>query len=198
MPLDVPTLLALAPVCAPAVAPQTLLAVAKAESGFDALAIGVNGQRPLRLSFPNRAAAAQAARRLIADGHDIDLGLAQINARTLGRLGLPVDAAFDPCRNLAASAKVLEAGYARAAPRPGEEQAGLRTALSFYNTGRPDRGFRNGYVSRVVAAAANLKAPVARQPPALTAAGPPPWDAFGDLGAASFVTPRPSAQGEVP
>jgi type IV secretion system protein VirB1 len=199
LPLDLATLLTLAPVCAPAVAPSTLLAVARTESGFDPLAIGVNGQRPSRLSFTSRTAAAEAARRLIANGQNIDLGLSQINARNLASLGLSIDAAFDPCRNLAASAKVLQVGFTRAAPRPGEEQAGLRTALSYYNTGGPDRGFRNGYVRRVVAAAASLEAPVARHPPALTAASPPPWDAFGDLGTAAFVAaPTAAARGATP
>lgn len=199
MPLDLATLLLLAPACGPNVAPSTLLAVARAESGFDPLAIGVTGSRPSRLTFPSRDAAAEAARRLVASGQNIDLGLAQINVRNLASLGLSIDEAFDPCRSLAASAKVLQAGFARAAPRPGEEQVGLRTALSFYNTGDQTRGFRNGYVARVVAAAASLAAAgprrTLRPPSAPTKARPPAWDSFGDLGAAAFVTSTPTAQG---
>jgi type IV secretion system protein VirB1 len=183
----------LAPACAPMVAPPTLLAVARAESGFDPLAIGINSPRPSRLSFTSRTAAAEAARRLIADGQNIDLGLAQINVRNLTSLGLSIDAAFDPCRNLAASAQVLQAGFERAAPRPGEEQAGLRTALSYYNTGRPDRGFANGYVARVTAAARELVPAIAATSQG-AAASPAPlprpsWDVFGGPSTArvSFV-----------
>jgi type IV secretion system protein VirB1 len=189
MLLDLPTLLDLVPVCAPAVAPQTLLAVAKVESGFDPLAIGVNGAWPRRLSFSNTAAAAEAAHVLIAQGENVDLGLGQINVRNLAGLGLSIDAAFDPCRNLAASAHVLAADYQRAIPGAGAGQAALRTALSLYNTGRPDRGFANGYVARVMAAASRLKpaitTPTATRPAADLVATQPAgaaWDVFGSAG----------------
>ena len=165
MPLDLATLLTLAPVCAPTVAPSTLLAVAQAESGFDPYVIGINGPKPSHLTFNSRSAAADAARRLVSRGQNIDLGLAQINVRNLPRLGLSIDAAFDPCRNLAASAQVLQADFARAAPGAGEEQAGLRAALSYYNTGSPDRGVANGYVAKVIAAASQIV-------PALAASAP--------------------------
>ena len=86
--------------------------------------------------------------------------------------------AFDPCRNLAASAQVLRSSYFRAAPARGNEQAALRTAFSFYNTGDAVRGFRNGYVERVSRAAAEvvprLRLPVSVAPPDATPA--PTWD----------------------
>jgi type IV secretion system protein VirB1 len=137
MPLDLATLLALAPTCAPAVAPRTLLAVARAESGFDPYAIGVNGAPPLRVKARTPSEATTAARALLAAGRDIDLGLGQINVRNLTALGLDLEGAFDPCRSLAGSARVLRADYRRAAPDLGREQAALRTALSYYNTGHP-------------------------------------------------------------
>jgi type IV secretion system protein VirB1 len=181
--LDLAAFLALAPVCAPSVAPQTLLAVARVESGLDPLAVGVNGPRSRQLSYADPVDAVRAARALIAAGENIDLGLGQINSKNLAPLGLTVEDAFDPCRNLAAAAQILAAGYRRAAPDSEHEQEGLRTALSFYNTGRPDRGFANGYVAKVTAAAQVV--------PALTASDdasssrpptPPPrpaWDVFG-------------------
>jgi type IV secretion system protein VirB1 len=183
MPLDPALLHALSATCAPQVAPATLLAIGKVESGFDPLAIGVNGPRPHRLTFATREVAAAAAHNLIEGGANIDLGLGQINSRNLAPLGLSVEEAFDPCRNLAASAEVLVSGYRRAAPQAGHEQAAIRTALSFYNTGSPDRGFANGYVAKVVTAAQIV--------PALTVSDdaspsrpptPPPrpdWDVFG-------------------
>lgn len=193
MPLDLATLIALAPSCAPAVAPATLLAVAKVESGFDPLVIGVNGHSPRRLSFSDPAKAAQAARTLITSGRNIDLGLGQVNVRNLGWLGLSVDAAFDPCRNLAASAQVLRAGFEKALPASDGEQAAVRTALSYYNTGRPDRGFANGYVAKVVGAAERMVPALA---PADTTSGPPSppkpnsrpaWAVFGTGSATPFV-----------
>ncbi|WP_421937326.1 lytic transglycosylase domain-containing protein [Phenylobacterium sp.] len=176
MPLDPAAVLALAAACAPEVAPHTLLAVAQVESGLDPLAIGVNGPGG-RASRPRtRAQAVEQATGLIAAGRNIDLGLAQINSRNLGGLGLSVADAFDPCRSLAASARVLAMGYRRAAPQAGREQAGLRTALSYYNTGHPTRGLANGYVARVAAAAGTAAAQAPR--PIAIAAPPPAWDVF--------------------
>jgi type IV secretion system protein VirB1 len=193
MPLDLAALLTLAETCAPAVAPSTLLAISQVESGFDPLVIGVNGPASRRLTFTSPAAAAAAAHRLVATGANIDLGLGQINVRNLPRLGLSVEAAFDPCRNLAASAQVLTADYLRTAPAAGQEQDGLRTALSYYNTGRPDRGFANGYVAKVSAAAARIvPALEASDAPARPQPAPPPaerpaWAVFGGASATSFV-----------
>lgn len=183
---------ALAAQCAPSVAPQTLFAVARVESGLDPLAIGVNGRQRAQLHPASGAEAAATAERLISQGLSVDLGLSQINSRNLPALRLTISDAFDPCRNLAASAQVLTAGYHRLAPAPGQEQAALQASLSLYNTGDPGRGFRNGYVSKVLAA-------VRQGIPALKPATgptetdptskPPIWDVFGETSpkAASFV-----------
>lgn len=188
--LDLNLILSLSQACAPQVAPETLAAIAYAESRFNPIAIGVNrGPRPTR---PPRdaAEAARVARGLLARGANLDLGVAQINSDNLDWLGLSVEAAFDPCRNLAAAGEVLRAGY-----RPikgADPQAALRVALSRYNTGHPERGFRNGYVARVERAAVALgvagnDAPrtgpgndgVAPIPiPAAPPATPQPWDVF--------------------
>ena len=156
MLLSLAAALSLAQRCAPGVAPETLLSVAHAESGFDPLSIGVNGPRPQALHPATPAAAAAMAGRLLAAGRNLDLGIAQINVRTLRRLNLSVADAFDPCLNLAAAARVLTANYQGAAPRAASTQAALRVALSLYNTGDPQRGFRNGYVGRVDASAARV------------------------------------------
>jgi type IV secretion system protein VirB1 len=182
MILDPATVLALALRCAPTVAPTTLLAVARTESGLDPLVIGVNrGGRQIPQPHTRQEAIA-TARSLLVNGANFDLGLVQINSTNLARLGLTIEDAFDPCRNLAAGALMLQAGYVAARPSAPGDQAALRTALSLYNTGTPQRGFRNGYVARVQASA----------PPQATLEGPSPsaptWDVFGDLRAASFVT----------
>jgi type IV secretion system protein VirB1 len=157
--------------CAPAVEPATLVSVAAIESGFDALVIGVNGARRQVLHPASAAEAEKLAVALIARGADVDLGLGQINSRNLGALRLSVQAAFDPCANLAASGRLLQDGYARASRRLGRGQAALLTALSLYNTGDDRRGFRNGYVARVLAAAG---APVPRSAPPPRPADAPP------------------------
>ncbi|HEY2355942.1 MAG TPA: lytic transglycosylase domain-containing protein [Phenylobacterium sp.] len=193
MPLDLSAMQTLAEACAPSVAPATLLAISKVESGFDPLVIGVNGTAPRRLSFQSPSAAAAAARQLIAEGASVDLGLGQINSRNLPGLGLSLEAAFDPCRNLAAAAQVLVSDYLRTAHAVGQEQYGLRTALSYYNTGRPDRGFTNGYVTKVLAAAARIVPALAAPdiqplfPPPHAPSEHPAWAVFGGAPASSFV-----------
>lgn len=191
MPLDPAAFLALASQCAPGVAPETLLAVARVESGLNPLAIGVNAKWAARPKPRSIAEAVAAAQELIASGRDIDLGLAQINVRNLPRLGLSLEGAFDPCRNLAASARVLREGYAAGMARHGPGQGALRTALSYYNTGHPQRGFRNGYVARVLAHAAAPVRPATAG--AAADADPPPtpaWDVFARATAAFVVSPQ--------
>jgi type IV secretion system protein VirB1 len=145
--------LALLQACAPTVAPSTLARVIQVESQGNPLAIHVNGVA-LEQKPRNAAEAAALARRYIAAGYSVDLGLMQVNSRNLERLGLTVPAMLDPCENLAAGALVLTDFFLSAAPRYSAPQAALQAALSAYNTGSFWRGFQNGYVARY------LKGPV--------------------------------------
>src|SRR3546814_12879796 len=86
-------------------------------------------------------------------GYNIDLGLGQINSANLGWLGLSVENAFEPCSNLAAAARVLATNYQAVARLAPSRDHAIATALSMYNTGDRQRGFRNGYVARVYASA---------------------------------------------
>ena len=195
--------LALALQCAPAVAPETLLSVVQVESGFNPLAIGVNGAPRTTVTASSPQDAVAQARGLMAAGRNLDLGLAQINSRNLGWLGLTIEDAFDPCRNLAAAARVLQAGYSPTADL-GEQPALLR-AISRYNTGDARRGFANGYVSKVTTAAARIVPAIqgaAIAPAPVQSAEPPPrpaWDVFGRSAGGGFVirlsTPAPTSDG---
>jgi type IV secretion system protein VirB1 len=128
----------LAAACAPQVAPQTLAAIAQTESRLDPLAIGDNtAHRSYRPQ--SKADAIALARRLIAAGHNLDLGIMQINQTNMNWLGLTLDRAFDPCHSLWAGATVL-------------------TAFSRYHTGDPRKGFRDGYVARIVRASLRMPA----------------------------------------
>lgn len=141
-------LLALASQCAPSVAPETVLAIIHTESSGEPFALNVNGGRqPAKQS--NAADAVATARRYVAAGYSVDLGLGQINSRNMRWLGLTWETVFDPCTNVAALARVLTTNYN--AVKPGRDpQTALRVALSMYNTGSQTRGFRNGYVAKVV------------------------------------------------
>jgi type IV secretion system protein VirB1 len=209
MDLDLDAMIGLAERCAPTVAVSTLLSVVHAESGFKPLAIGVNGPTPRSLYPANVEAAAETATRLIAAGRSIDLGLGQINSANLSWLGLTVADAFDPCKNLAAAARVLATGYRPSDVTPTGRQAALRVAFSRYNTGDAARGFRNGYVARVEQSAAEIvprltppgetaaAGPRLADPVAVAAAlEPPDWDVFSRAPTSDvfvFPTSRSSA-----
>jgi type IV secretion system protein VirB1 len=152
-------ILALASQCAPSVAPETVLAIIQTESSGEPFALNVNGGRqPARQT--NAADAAATARRYVAAGYSVDLGLGQINSRNMRWLGLTWETVFDPCTNVAALARVLTTNY-NAVSAGRDPQTALRVALSMYNTGSQTRGFRNGYVAKVVGNAgdATLRAP---------------------------------------
>ncbi|MBA4759906.1 type IV secretion system protein VirB1 [Sphingomonas laterariae] len=153
MILDVASLLSIAGACAPSVAPETLLSIVHTESRFNSLAIGVNSPGVRQPRPATKAQAIAAARSLIRQGYNIDLGLGQINSANLGWLELSVEDAFEPCRNLAAAARVLAKNYQAVMRIAPSRDHAIATALSLYNTGDRRRGFRNGYVARVYASA---------------------------------------------
>ena len=207
MTISLATLLAQ---CAPQVAPSTMAAVVSTESKGNPFAIGVNRGRQVRQPT-SVVEAATIARALLARGANLDLGLGQINSSNLRWLGLSVEAAFDPCQNVAAAARVLAINYRRAVavrhPTP------LGAALSAYNTGSMRRGYRNGYVARVyaasgtpggrhpatppvqlVAVANDATAPAAAAAPVPVPVGPatppapPAWDVFAQASSARVFT----------
>lgn len=142
--------LALALACAPRVAPDVLLSVAYAESHWHTLAIhdNVTGDS---FAPTSKQQAEQIASRLIAEGHNPDLGLLQINAANLARTGLTIVTAFDPCASMHAGAQVLLENYSGGATS-GEQQTAILRALSAYNTGSAVAGL-HAYAPLVLAAA---------------------------------------------
>lgn len=138
----------LATQCAPNVAPETVAAIVQTESRGNPLALNVNGGRqPARPTIA--ADAITTAKRYVAAGYSVDLGLGQINSRNMRRLGLSWERVFDPCTNIAALGQILSQNY-RAVAGGRHPQTALRLAISLYNTGSTSRGFRNGYVAKVV------------------------------------------------
>lgn len=186
----------LAATCGPTVHVTTLASVASTESKFNTLAIGDNNSgRSYKPATAEQAVAIATA--LIRQGHSIDLGLMQVNSKNLRGLGMSVADTFDACKSIKAGARVLVEGYRH--PGDGvDTQPALMRALSHYNTGNAERGFRNGYVRRVQYAAQQVVpairlggsagpvvvgpeggseavAPAAPPPPPPT---PPSWDVF--------------------
>ena len=152
-------------------------------------------QSPIPLPA-TRDIAVQIASKLLEAGHSVDIGIMQINSANFGRLGLTLEAAFDPCKSVAAGAAVLAGGYTGGATHEGQQSA-LRVALSKYNTGDAQRGFANGYVHKVELAAGRIvpaldvgAAPAAIDSQSLPAAAPvapadpnapPSWDVWSSF-----------------
>jgi type IV secretion system protein VirB1 len=129
-------------------------------------------------------------------GYSVDLGLGQINSRNMRWLGLTWDTVFDPCTNVAALARVLTTNY-NSAKIGRDPQTALRVALSMYNTGSQTRGFRNGYVAKVLRNAGIVQSEAASAPLFLAVVAPLPNDQRSLLLAENAV-PEPSPVQERP
>lgn len=144
--------LVLAQQCAPQIATETLAAVVSVESGFQPFAIRINSDHPLADQPKTRSEAIETATILIAEGHDIDLGLGGINSDNLGQLDLSVSDSFDFCLNLKASAALLD-GYYRIALQAGATptQAEAVMLRSYFGNGDASLGEMVGYDKQVLA-----------------------------------------------
>ena len=123
--------------------PSTLMAqVMRVESNFNPYAIGVVGGRLARQprTLSEAVASAQA---LIQMGKNFSVGIAQVNLHNLQKYGLSsLEAAFSPCQNIQAGARILAECYQRAHD--------WGKALSCYYSGNFSTGFRHGYVQKVL------------------------------------------------
>lgn len=145
--------------CAPTVHPETMAAVIAAESRGHQFAIADAG--PVALPWSQRKhlvrshymdslnAAVEKATELVANGHTVSLGLAQVNDRNLSKYGVTIRDMFNPCTNVAVGGKILTEFYVRAVRKFGQTPAALHAALSAYNSGDWVRGARDGYVGMV-------------------------------------------------
>lgn len=191
MILSLATFVQLAVSCGPSVHPDTLAAVARTESRFHTAAINDNTDGGRYFPGSVEEAVNVATELITTKRHSVDLGLMQINSTNLPGLGMTIADTFDACKNIRAGARVLVSDYR---PELGENaQSALLRALSRYNTGHAERGFSNGYVTRVQASAQQivpairlLGAPTTGQgqgeaTPAAPATPPlpPAWDVFG-------------------
>src|ERR1700733_11456084 len=133
--LTIAAALAIASQCAPAVDPQMLVGIAQQESGLETMTLHDNVSGKVL----HGTGVIDAATQLIAAGHSVDLGAWQINSRNLSLLGLGIADAFEPCKSVAAAARLVE-------------------LFSRYNTGSPSRGIANGYAPAVMASIRAVKA----------------------------------------
>jgi type IV secretion system protein VirB1 len=133
--------------CAPRVGVKTMAGIVQYESGWQPYAIGDNTTR--QSYYPaNAEAALQTENALLRLGHNIDVGLGQVNSDNFAAYGITPATVLDPCTNVRTGATILAGNYNRAirtnwinrplATRNDvylEQQYALVHALSAYNTG---------------------------------------------------------------
>ena len=164
--------LSLAVRCAPGLPSDTLLAIARTESGLNSNAISINrprssarragyrdGEIMLSRQPKDRMQAMRWLRWLSSHHFTVSIGLMQVNVETALPFGVSSDQLLEPCTNLRVGAKIFMEMYSEAASKMGEGFAALDAALSLYNTGNPTAGLRNGYVASVYAQARTLDGP---------------------------------------
>ena len=211
MPLDL-AFIELAHRCAPQVEIDQLAAVVQVQSGFNPFSIRVGWPGVLSPAPKNKGEAISAAVEAIDDAKPVRLGLAGLEARQLGRLGLSIGEAFDPCRNLEGVAVAFATGETEAmtAGLSGSPRHRFVFGHVFLG-GERDRAAADGFATRVEAArveqAPTLAALVisfeqkavlpiklaakATRPPALPVASPlpavPSWDVYGSARGAGVL-----------
>jgi type IV secretion system protein VirB1 len=152
----------LAQSCAADVPVSTLEAIAGTESALYPYALSINRPHQLAhrqgwnrgtITLERQPASLEEAiawtHWLFAQGITVSIGLLQVNSEHAALLHLTPEQLFDPCTNLRAGAALLSATYTATARSQGEGLAALDSALSYYNTGSPTAGLRNGYVQQV-------------------------------------------------
>ena len=124
----------LAQQCAPQVAPTTLAAIVQVESGGNPWVLWDNtahhGYHP-----KTRKVAERILRVLMAEGHQVDVGIAQVDTENFAPYGLNPGNAFDACTNLRVGADILTTDYRKAAATYGPGQTALYHAFEAYNSG---------------------------------------------------------------
>jgi type IV secretion system protein VirB1 len=124
----------LAHLCAPTVAPNTMLAIIQVESGGNPWAI--DDDTTHHSYGPHSYEEARAlADELFAEGHNLDIGLAQVNTDNLPRYGVSVDRAFDPCLNVTLGADIISRAYRASRAIYGPTRTALYHAFEIYNSG---------------------------------------------------------------
>jgi type IV secretion system protein VirB1 len=160
--LSVAEFVSLAGPCAPGAPADTLLAIARTESGLLTNAISINrpnaaarragysdGRLILTKQPKDRTEATYWLHWFLLRRYTVSIGLMQVNSEMASRFHVKPEQLLEPCTNLRVGAAILISVYTSLAREMGEGFSALDVALSFYNSGNSTTGFRNGYVENV-------------------------------------------------
>lgn len=136
--------------CATQVAPATMAAIVRVESGGNPLAL-YNNNTGQSIQPPTYQQAVADVRLAQAMGQKMDVGLAQVDTENFAAYGLTASSALNACTNLRVGAAILKADYRHAEQVYGPGQVALFHAFEAYNSGRLHGDA--GYADRILAAA---------------------------------------------
>ncbi len=120
--------------CAVDVAPSTMTAIVRAESGLWPWSID-DDTTGKSYHLPTENAAIAMAKTLRAQGHNFDLGLAQVNISNVPA-GWTFRQAFSPCANVRVGSHILWSDYQSAVASWGPGLTALKHSLEAYNSGQ--------------------------------------------------------------
>ncbi|WP_161998012.1 lytic transglycosylase domain-containing protein [Silvanigrella paludirubra] len=149
-------LISLVKECSPHVAPETMLTIIRTESSGNHLVVNDNTTKT-SYKPKTKEEAVNLSYVLIKNGHNLDFGLTQINLINAKKFKLTLNKIFDPCENIKHGAKIFTQAFLNASKVTNNEQYALLKAFSTYNTGNPHKGFKNGYVNKIIENASKIK-----------------------------------------
>ena len=122
--------------------------IIRVESNFQEFTVNVNKLDSFVLKTKDEAE--KTAKEYIKKGYSVDMGLMQFNSKNLSLPifnHLSVSDLFDPCKNIKAGSDIFFLAYQNTDKNLNKEER-INRALSVYNTGNQELGFRNGYVAK--------------------------------------------------
>ena len=131
--------------CAPNIAPTTLAAIVRHESGWNPHALHNNTLKS-SIKASSKEEAVAIATKMIKAGQSVDMGLGQINSQHLARYKLSVEQVLEPCTNLKIAQDILLDGWKVSG-------GNLIGTLSAYNTGKTNSAIGLRYANAVIAKA---------------------------------------------
>ncbi len=102
--------------CAPGAPAEPLAAIVRRASDFEPLAIRTVTTNSVAIQATSTAEAVQLTSELVIAGHQVRIGLAQIDTRDLTRIGLSLADGFEPCAHVKAAARLLSEDPSRLRP----------------------------------------------------------------------------------
>lgn len=125
-----------------------MTAIVKVESGGKPLVIGLNKGYRLQSQPKDETQAKAWVNYLEQNDYNFDVGISQVNIKNIHSYGYKAVDFLDPCLNLKIATDIFDKNH-KAALATSNSANALQRAISAYNTGNFNSGFKNGYVSKV-------------------------------------------------